>query len=343
MREIDLILIGSGRVGTALRAHLAAYDERPGAELKFRVIATVRSARIERDDGTTVTRHASDDWREVAEFAMRLRDEGRDPVVIDVSDARNFVLHRMLVDGGFPVVTANKRPLSGSLDGFRLLTRAFDRRGHRAYWFEATVGGGLPVIQKIRELVETGDRITRVTATLSGTLNFLCDAYAQRRPFGQALVEARDLGLMEPDPCEDLLCRDVIRKARILASLCGCWWAPEDAIAPVMAPELARMFGRDIVEKMKEVREWPDPWPAHGPPVDYVVRIEPTISGSSAIFGGLVPRDPARRPLEGPENRFDIETERNGPVPIVIRGPGAGAATTATAVFGDLLRSLARL
>lgn len=341
MREIALILIGCGRVGGALKRHLAAYNDRPGNDLKFVTEAEVTSGWINRI-GKSVKRTSSDAWLPIVELAMELREKGRDPVVIDVSDARTLALHLSLVESGFPVVTANKRPLEGDQQMFRRLTDATDRRTHRAYWFEATVGGGLPVIRTLRELVETGDRIVRVTATLSGTLNFLCEAHANRVPFGKALVEARDLGLTEPDPREDLLCKDVIRKTKILASLCGCWWVPEDAIAPVISSDAANLFGEDFVERVKDVVDWPQAW-AHYRSAEYVVEIEPTISGSSIVRGGLRERDTARSPLEGPENRFIIETERNGPHPIVIRGPGAGAAVTATAVFGDLLRSLARL
>lgn len=342
MREIDLILIGRGRVGNALRRHLLAYNERPGTDLKFVIEAEVTSAWIDRAGGTTVPRTSSDAWLPIVEMAMELRRQGREPVVVDVSDARTLGLHLSLVESGFPVVTANKRPLDHDHQTFRRLTDAMDSRSHRAYWFEATVGGGLPVIRTLRELVETGDRIVRVTATLSGTLNFLCEAHAKRVPFGKALAEARDLGLTEPDPREDLLCKDVVRKAKILARLCGCWRIPEDAIAPVISSDAARLFGEGFVEKVKDVIEWPEAW-AHCRSAEYVVEIEPTVSGSSKVRGGLRERDSARRPLEGPENRFIIETERNGPHPIVIRGPGAGAAVTATAVFGDLLRSLARI
>ncbi len=342
MREIDLILIGRGRVGSALKRHLRAYNERTGTDLKFVLEAEVTSGWIDRAGGKTDRRTSSDAWLPIVEMALELRRHGREPVVVDVSDARTLALHLSLVESGFPVVTANKRPLDVDLPTFRRLTEAMDHRSHRAYWFEATVGGGLPVIRTLRELIETGDRIVRLTATLSGTLNFLCEAHAKRVPFGKALSEARELGLTEPDPREDLLCKDVARKTKILASLCGCWWVPEDAIAPVIAPDAANLFGEGFVEKLKDVTAWPEAWSPHGP-VEYVVEIEPTISGSSVVRGGLRERAAGRSPLEGPENRFIIETERNGPHPIVIRGPGAGAAVTATAVFGDLLRSLARL
>jgi len=343
MREVALFLIGRGRVGEALCSHLEAFNARPGQDLAFRVEATVRSDRIELASGEVRQRRSSDDWLPVIETAHEMRRNGLEPVVVDVTDARTHGLHRSLVDSGFTVVTANKRPLSVSPEFYRILTRAFDHRTHRSYWFEATVGGGLPVIRAIRELVETGDRIVRVTATLSGTLNFLCDAHAMRKPFGQALAEAVELGLTEPDPFEDLLCKDVARKAQILAGLCGCWWMSTDGIAPVIAPDIARLFGDDFLRRMRDIEPWPEPWPHLGTPVEYVVVIEPTISGSCSITGGLVRRDDARRKLEGAENRFVIETERNGAVPIVIRGPGAGAAVTATAVFGDILRSIARL
>lgn len=342
MRTIPLVFIGSGRVGTALRGHLETYNDK-NRTLKFEVAAVVRSDRIELADGTCRARPSSDMWESVIETAHELRRKRPETVIVDVSDAKTRSTHLSLVESGFTVVTANKRPLSVSHEHFRRLTEALDGRGHHAYWFEATVGAGLPVIRLIRELVQTGDRVTRITAILSGTLNFLCDAHERRVPFGQALSEARDLGLTEPDPREDLLCSDVIRKASILASLCGCWWLPSDAITPVISPDLARLLGTDFVEKAKSIEPWPEQWPSLGTPVEYVVRIEPSLTGSSRIEGGLVKRDGAYPKLEGPENRFVIETERNGSVPIVIRGPGAGAAVTATAVFGDLLRSLARL
>lgn len=342
MRTIPLLFIGSGRVGTALRGHLETYNSRSRA-LKFEVAAVVRSDRIELEDGTCRARPSSDAWESVIETAHELRRKRPETVIIDVSDAKTRSTHLSLVESGFTVVTANKRPLSAAYDHFRRLTEALDGRGHHAYWFEATVGGGLPVIRTIRELVETGDRILRITATLSGTLNFLCDAHERRMPFGQALMEAHARGLTEPDPREDLLCSDVIRKVQILASLCGCWWQPTDAIAPVMTPDLARLLGDDFMKVVQGISAWPEPWPHPGTPVEYVVRIEPTISGSSAIVGGLLERDRSRPKLEGAENLFVIETDRNGPTPIVIRGPGAGASVTATAVFGDLLRSLARI
>ncbi len=342
MREIDLILIGRGRVGGALKRHLRAYHDRPGTDLKFVLEAEVTSDRIDRADGSADRRTSSDAWLPVVELAHALRRRGREPVVVDVSDARTLALHLSLVESGFTVVTANKRPLDTDRPTFCRLTDATDLRSHRAYWFEATVGGGLPVVRTLRELVETGDRIVRLTATLSGTLNFLCEAHAKRVPFGKALAEARDLGLTEPDPREDLLCKDVIRKTKILASLCGCSWLREDAIAPVISSDAANLFGKDFVEKVAGVADWPEAW-AHYRSAEYAVEIEPTVSGSSVVRGGLRERDAARSPLEGAENRFVIETERNGAHPIVIQGPGAGAAVTATAVFGDILRSIARL
>ena len=342
MRIIPLLLIGCGRVGNALRGHLEAFNQK-GGKLKFQVAAVVRRDRIEFEDGSVRQRYTSEDWESILETAHDLRGRNPETVIVDVSDARTTVVHLRLVESGFTVVTANKRPPAHSIETFRRLTEAVDGRGHRSYWFEATVGAGLPVIRTVRELVETGDRIVRLTATLSGTLNFLCDAHAAGMPFGKALADARDRGLTEPDPREDLLCRDVARKAKILASLCGCWWQPEDAIAPVIPTALADLYGADFVEKAKSIEAWPEPWPEPGEPVEYVVRIKPTISGSSSIVGALRDRDPAHRPLEGAENRFIIMTERNGQIPIEIRGPGAGAAVTATAVFGDLLRSLARL
>ncbi|HTK60572.1 MAG TPA: hypothetical protein VL283_05225, partial [Candidatus Baltobacteraceae bacterium] len=186
----------------------------------------------------------------------------------------------------------------------------------------------------------TGDRIIRIDAVLSGTLNFLCEAHARGQAFGEAVLEAQAKGLTESDPRQDLKCDDVARKAMILGRLAGMPLEVRGLrIDPLLSGASTRVPRDAFLDTLKTCTEWPEEWPVGGA-YEYVVTIVPR---EGRVHGRLKPRHLKRQPLVGAENRFSITTERSGAVPIVIRGPGAGRDVTATAMFGDLLRSIARL
>ncbi|HTK59702.1 MAG TPA: hypothetical protein VL283_00705, partial [Candidatus Baltobacteraceae bacterium] len=172
MRIVPLILVGHGGVGKAFLQQIDAYAKRHGSEAQVRfltaaVITSRRIARYAAEDGE----RDPDDWECVPRIAREAELLwGAPPVIVDATSEENVIVHRRWVDEGFTVVTANKHPLNCALQSFHHLTTAIDPRGHRSYWFEATVGAGLPVVRTIRELVETGDRIVRIDAVLSGTL-----------------------------------------------------------------------------------------------------------------------------------------------------------------------------
>lgn len=343
MRIVPLILVGFGGVGKAFLQQIDAYAARHAAPapIRFLTAAVVTSRRIARHAAMETARDP-EDWDCVARAASEAELlYGHRPVIVDATACANAEAHLQWVESGLTVVTANKRPLNGTLETFHRLTNAIDPRGHRSYWFEATVGAGLPVIRTLRELVETGDRVLRIDAVLSGTLNFLCEAHARGEPFGASMRAAMAKGLAEPDPREDLKCEDVARKAMILGRLAGM--RLEDVRAMRINRLLHESFDLSTREQfVAQVENW-DAWPSEWPPDgahEYVVSILPQ---EGTVFGRLKPRHLKRMPLVGAENRFAITTERASGPPILIRGPGAGRDVTATAMFGDLLRSIARL
>lgn len=344
MRIVPLVLVGHGGVGKAFLQQIEAYAKRHGeaAPNRFLTAAIITSRRIARWGGQELERPHCHEWECVPQIAREAELKwGTPAVVIDATSEENGIAHLRWVDEGFTVVSANKRPLNGPLWFFRHLTNAIDPRGHRSYWFEATVGAGLPVIRTVRELVETGDRIKRIDAVLSGTLNFLCSAHARGEPYGASVLAAVAKGLAEPDPRHDLKCDDVARKSMILARLAGM--PLEDVkgmrIDGLLSGDLWHMDLEKFIASLRGQDRWPAPWPESGA-FEYVVTIVPA---EGRIHARLKPRNLGRPMLVGPENRFSITTERNGGVPVVIRGPGAGRDVTATAMFGDLLRSIARL
>lgn len=343
MRLVPLILIGHGGVGKAFLQQIDAYALRHAADppIRFLTAAVVTSRRIARHAALDAEREP-DDWACVTRIAAEAELlYGQRPVLVDATAGVADVPHLRWVEDGFTVVTANKRPLNGTLEAFHRLTSAIDPRGHRSYWFEATVGAGLPVIRTLRELVETGDRVLRIDAVLSGTLNFLCDAHADGEPFGPSVLAAMAKGLAEPDPRDDLKCEDVARKAMTLGRLAGMRLEDERGmrINRLLHGSFDLATREQFVGQLGNWKTWPPEWPADGA-MEYVVSVMPP---EGKVFGRLLPRRENRAPLVGAENRFVITTERASGTPILIRGPGAGRDVTATAMFGDLLRSIARL
>ena len=223
MRIVPLILLGYGGVGRTFLQQIEAYGRQHpyGEPVRVLVEAVVTSKTLKRTGLPDAERDPSD-WSSVTQLArdVSLRT-GVSPVIVDATSADIDRAHLAWVREGFTVVTANKRPLTGEYEVFKTLTEAFDRRGHRSYWFEATVGAGLPVVRTLRELIETGDGLISIRAAPSGTLNTIATCHEGGQTFMEALARAESRGLTEPDPRTDLSGRDVARKALILARLFG--------------------------------------------------------------------------------------------------------------------------
>jgi aspartokinase/homoserine dehydrogenase 1 len=202
------------------------------------------------------------------------------------------------------------------------------------------VGAGLPVIDTLRKLLEAGDRVLRIEGCPSGTLGFLFGELGRGRTFSAALRAAMAAGYTEPDPRDDLSGTDVARKALILARLLGFRGDLADVAVESLVPEALRAVPRD--EFLARLDALDAPWEARlraaraeGRVLRYRVRVT-----RRAIAVGLVavaPSDPLGT-LTGTDNQFAFTTARYRAQPLVVTGPGAGAAVTASGVYGDLLR-----
>jgi homoserine dehydrogenase len=257
-------------------------------------------------------------WNEMTDGIAK---DFKDPIIIDLTAADNAAAHRQWIDRGWTVVTANKKPLSGSQEDFKALTA-----DSRRYWHEATVGAGLPVISTLRELLMTGDRVLGIRAALSGTMGFIFSACAAGKPFREAVAEAKSLGYTEPDPRDDLAGTDIARKALILARVIGQDLELKDIPVESLVPAFEGAAGP------LEARF--DAAAKSGNTLRYLADI-----GPDGVTVGVreTGRDDPFSSLDGPENLFLIRTERYAERPLVIRGPGAGAEVTAAGVLGDVL------
>src|SRR5690606_10610246 len=202
---------------------------------------------------------------------------------------------------------------SGDWRRYRALREAQRRSGAR-FGYEATVGAGLPVIQTLRNLVDTGDVLHAVDGMLSGTLAWLFNRYDGSSPFSELVREARELGYTEPDPRDDLSGLDVARKLVILAREAGMQLSLEDVEVESLVPEALRDVDLDGGRLARLDRD-----------------------GRASVGVVALPPDHACCHTRLTDNLVQFTTARYSSNPLVVQGPGAGPEVTAAGVFGDVL------
>jgi aspartokinase/homoserine dehydrogenase 1 len=258
------------------------------------------------------------------------------PVVVDVTSDETSDLLCAALAQGFDIVLANKRPLAGSWNSYERLWAA-SGAGQQRIRYEATVGAGLPIIDTYLKLAETGDRVLQIDGCVSGTLMYLASAVSEGRPFSDAVREAVEKGYAEPDPREDLSGRDAARKALILARLMG-YRGPAPRPDDLVPPPLRKL---PLDQFMKQLPRFDGEWSARvareaaaGRVLRYVVSATPK-SVSARLTA--VPASSPIGALQGTRNLVAFTTRRYRTEPLVISGPGAGAAVTAAGILNDIL------
>jgi bifunctional aspartokinase / homoserine dehydrogenase 1 len=244
------------------------------------------------------------------------------------------------LESGIHVVTPNKKANTMGMDYYRRLRTAANR-GRVRFHYETTVGAGLPLIDTLQNLLKCGDRLVTFEGILSGSLSFICGLLEDGAPFSEAVERARALGYTEPDPRDDLSGKDVARKLLILARESGLDLEIEDIQVQGMLPsELAA--GGSVIEFVAGLRDFDSMIQsrvAAAKKAGSVLRYLGSIRDGRCHVG--LQEVPAASPLsavrEG-ENIASFLTERYRPVPLVVRGYGAGPVVTATGVFSDILR-----
>ena len=261
------------------------------------------------------------------------------PVLVDATAAETTELLEASLARGWDIVLANKIPLAGTQESADQLGATARAHG-RQILHEATVGAGLPVIDTVRKLLQTGDRVLRIEGCPSGTLGYLFGELGRGRSFSNSLRSAIAAGYTEPDPRIDLSGMDVARKAIILARMIGYRGDLADvAIESLVPRELTRVSAVEFLERLEELDA---PWEARvgaAAARGKALRYRARVSGRSLVVGLVaVPVDDPLASLSGTDNQFAFTTTRYSEQPLVIRGPGAGPAVTAGGVHNDLLQ-----
>jgi homoserine dehydrogenase len=255
------------------------------------------------------------------------------PVVVDATAAEG--MEQVLIyalDRGCRLALSNTRALVGPWSVSR---RFFEEPNVR---FEATIGAGLPATRTLRDMLETGDRVSAIEGSLSGTVGYICSQLQLGVPFSVALAQARELGYTEPEPREDLSGQDSARKILVMGRLGGWPLEMHDVqVEQLCSPDLASL---PIDRFMKQVSQLDDNMSRRvqvardeGCVLRYVAEIDP---GAGRVGLRAVPRVSQLGVLQGPECLVTLFTARYTVSPLTISGRGVGPELAAAALLSDV-------
>lgn len=344
---LNLFLCGVGTVGSSLIAQLAQQSEKlkkeRGLKLKVVGIASGHNAMFDRE-GISLENCREQLAHSAPSDLNRLRDEviGMNifnSVFVDCTASSDVAgLYQEFLEHNISVVAANKAAASSDYATYQKLKSTARKRGVK-FLFETNVGAGLPIIRTMNDLLNSGDKILKIEAVLSGTLNFIFNKISADVPFSETVRLAKEEGYSEPDPRVDLSGKDVIRKLVILAREAGYRIEQSDVEKHLFVPDsffrgTLDEFWKNLpsldadFERRRKVLE------SEGKRWRFVSRYE---NGKASVELCEVGREHPFYTLEGSNNIILLTTERYKEYPMQIQGYGAGAGVTAAGVFADIM------
>jgi bifunctional aspartokinase / homoserine dehydrogenase 1 len=262
-------------------------------------------------------------------------------VLIDATASAELPHHyESWLSRGINVITPNKKCNAGPMTSYRSVREAA-RKYQRYFLYETNVGAGLPIVHTLRDLIETGDEITKIEGVFSGTLSYIFNSLDGSRTFSEIVREAHKLGLTEPDPREDLSGVDVARKLIILAREMGLEVEMDSVQVESMVPEDLRAGSvEEYLNSLGKHDQAIGDLLSSARSKGAVLRYVGTIDADGGMSAGLrtYPHEHPFANLSGSDNIVSFQTARYNTQPMIVRGPGAGPAVTAAGVFADLLR-----
>ena len=344
---LNLFICGVGTVGNKLIEQIRSqYEElKQNRRLKLNVVGIASSSRaVFNRDGIDL-----DNYKELLQGSdksdnERLRKEvvGMNifnSVFVDCTASKEVAaLYQEFLEHNISVIAANKIAASSDYDSYIKLKKTALARGVK-FRFETNVGAGLPIIGTINDLCNSGDRILKIEAVLSGTLNFIFNELSANVPFSETVRRAKEQGYSEPDPRIDLSGTDVVRKLVILTREAGYKVEIGDVKKQLFIPEpffngtLEEFWSNlpnldaDFERRRREIT-------ADGKRWRFVARME---NGQTSVSLQAVGENHPFYNLEGSNNIVMLTTERYKEYPMLIQGYGAGASVTAAGVFANIM------
>ena len=346
-KVLNLFICGIGTVGGKLIEQIRSqYDNlKEHSRLKLNVVGVASSHNaIYSRDGIDLANYKELLKASEPSDPEKLRDTILsmnifNAVFVDCTASKEIAaLYQSLLDHNVSIVAANKIAASSSYDDYTRLKETALRRGIK-FLFETNVGAGLPIIGTINDLRNSGDRILKIEAVLSGTLNYIFNKISAQCPFSETVKRAKEEGYSEPDPRIDLSGTDVVRKIVILAREAGYRVEQEDVEKHLFVPDHfftgsledfwkhLPELNADFEEKRKKLEEEGRRW-------RFIATMD---HGKVSVALRDMTQDSPFYNLEGSNNIVLLTTERYKEYPMLIQGYGAGASVTAAGGFANII------
>ena len=351
-QPVEVFAFGAGTIGGALLEQIRDQHDKllsQNIDIKVCAISTLEGMIID-SNGIDLT----GDWRQ------KIRDSGKktnldeildfvreakplNPVFVDCTASYDLPERYLdILRAGMSIATPNKRANSMSMDFYKKL-RAVANENHCRFLYETNVGAGLPIIDTLQNLFKSGDRLTGFNGIMSGSLSYIFGKLDEGKSFSEAVREAKELRFTEPDPRDDLKGTDVARKALIIAREAGMSLELSDIKMNSIFPDDFKIDGtvEEFMNRLPEIDSYFEEKMKNLRAAGKVLRMGASIKDGKVSVGML--EVGAGDPLfgvKGGENAFVFETARYTPIPLTVRGYGAGAGVTAAGVFGDIMRTV---
>ncbi len=344
---LNLFICGVGTVGGSLIEQIHQQQEKLKRELRLKLnvvgIASGHNAMFTRE-GINLENFREQLAASPKSNIQRLHDEviGMNifnSVFVDCTASPEVAsLYADFLEHNINVVAANKIAASSDFANYHLLKETSQKRGVK-FLFETNVGAGLPIIRTINDLCNSGDKILKIEAVLSGTLNFIFNTISKDIPFSETVRLAKERGYSEPDPRIDLSGKDVIRKLVILAREAGYEISQEDVEAKLFIPQ--SFFEGTLENFWKNLPSLDADFEARRQNLEaqkkvwrFVAKLD---NGKATVSLQEFDNNHSFYALEGSNNIVMLTTERYREYPMLIQGYGAGASVTAAGVFADIM------
>ncbi|MBI1342236.1 MAG: bifunctional aspartate kinase/homoserine dehydrogenase I [Terrimonas sp.] len=349
-KVIHLFVAGTGNVGKRLFNQLKNQTQflRQHMRLQVKIAGICNSRQMVFNESGIDLAHWEDILQKgekagIQDFITRIIDKNlRNSVFTDVT-ANDTVaaVYDQLLKKNIGVVACNKVAASSAFSNYKRL-KELSREYNAPFLFETNVGAGLPVIGTLNDLMRSGDKVNKIEAVLSGTLNFVFNNYDGKKDFSTVVKQAQEEGYTEPDPRLDLSGADVMRKILILAREAGVQLEMEEIACHAFLPDSCMEgsvedFYAEMKNKEEHFRSLYENAAAENCKLKFVASYE---NGKAEVGLRHIPPQSDFYHLYGKDNIVLFYTERYPDQPLVIKGAGAGAEVTASGVFADILRAI---